>query len=67
MKKDAEVVMIICHLLTYSVNKKRGSLCFVPYSCDQAPSKSIREERVHFGLQFGAPIPHGGEVMAGGD
>lgn len=63
MKKDAEVVMIICYVLTYSVNKKRGCLCFVPYSCDQVPSKSHREERVYFGLEFWDPVLHGGKVM----
>ena len=67
MKKDAEVAMIICHLLTYSVKKKRGCLCFVPYSCVQVPSKSNREERFYFGLQFWGPVPRGGEVVVGGD
>lgn len=67
MKKDVEVAMIICHLLTYSVNKKSGCLCFVPNSCDQVPLKSNREERFYFGLQLWGPVPRGGEVMVEGD
>lgn len=37
MKKDAEVMVTICLLLTYSMNKKRSCLCFVPYRCDEVP------------------------------
>lgn len=47
--------------------KERGCLCFIPYTCDEAPGKSNREERVYFGSQFRGSVSCGGGVMEGGD